>query len=136
MKIAIATEGTEVSEHFGKCENFTMAEIVNSDVKDRVIVNTGGNQHGLLPAFLASHNVDVVIAGGMGEGAQQKLLSSGIKIISGVSGNIEETISAYLKGDLKSNGAGCSGHDHSHGHSGDHEQGHSHGENGCSCGRH
>lgn len=128
MKIAVATEGTSVSGHFGKCENFTIAEIENSDVKSKVVVNTLGNQHGLLPAFLASHNVDVVIAGGMGEGARQNLISSGIEIISGVSGNVDEAIHAYLNGNLKSSDVGCSGHEHSHGHS--------HGESGCNCGHH
>ncbi len=126
MKIAIATEGTNVSGHFGKCENFTIAEIENSDVKSKVVVNTLGNQHGLLPAFLASHNVNMVIAGGMGEGARQNLISNGIEIISGVSGNVDEAINAYLNGSLKSSDAGCSGHEHSH------EQ--SHGESGCNCG--
>ena len=33
MKIAIATEGANVSGHFGKCENFTIVEIQNSDGK-------------------------------------------------------------------------------------------------------
>jgi len=53
MKIAIATEGTNVSGHFGKCENFTIAEIENSNLISKVVVNTMGNQHGLLPTFLA-----------------------------------------------------------------------------------
>ena len=35
MKIAIATEGANVSGHFGKCENFTIVEIQNSDVKSK-----------------------------------------------------------------------------------------------------
>jgi predicted Fe-Mo cluster-binding NifX family protein len=124
MKIAIATEGANVSGHFGKCENFTIVEIENSDVKSKTVINTAGNQHGLLPAFLASHKVDVVIAGGMGEGARQNLISNDIEIISGASGNIEEVTKAYLDGSLKSNDAGCSSHEHSH----------SHGEGGCNCG--
>jgi predicted Fe-Mo cluster-binding NifX family protein len=128
MKIAVATEGTKVSEHFGKCENFTIAEIENSDVKSKVVVNTLGNQHGLLPGFLAKHNVNVVIAGGMGEGARQKLVSNGIEIISGASGDIDEAINAYLNGSLESDDADCSGHEHSHGHS--------QGESGCNCGNH
>ncbi|MCX7709467.1 MAG: NifB/NifX family molybdenum-iron cluster-binding protein [Clostridia bacterium] len=128
MKIAIATEGTNVSGHFGKCENFTMVEIENSSVKSKAVVSTLGNQHGLLPGFLASHHVDVVIAGGMGEGARQNLVSNGIEIISGVSGNIDEVIKVFMSGDLKSSNAGCSGHGHSHEHS--------HGEGGCSCGCH
>jgi ATPases involved in chromosome partitioning len=128
MKIAVATEGANVSGHFGKCENFTIAEIENSNVKSKVVVNTLGNQHGLLPAFLASHNVNVVIAGGMGEGARQNLISNNIEIISGVSGNVDKAIDAYLNGSLKSSDAGCSGHEHSHSHS--------HGESGCNCGHH
>ena len=126
MKIAIATEGNNVSGHFGKCENFTIAEVENSAIKNKVTVNTKGNQHGLLPAFLASHSVNVVIAGGMGEGARQNLVSNGIEIISGVSGDIDEAINAYMNGNLKSSDVGCSGHEHSHGDS--------HGEGGCNCG--
>lgn len=126
MKIAIPTEGTNVSGHFGKCENFTIVEVENSEVKSNTVVSTLGNQHGLLPAFLVSHHVDVVIAGGMGDGARQNLISNNIQIISGISGNIEDAVKAYINGSLKSTDSGCSGHAHSHGHS--------HGEGGCSCG--
>lgn len=126
MKIAIATEGNNVYGHFGKCENFTIVEVENSEVKNKTIVNTVGNQHGLLPAFLASHNVNLVIAGGMGDGARQKLASENIEVISGVSGSVEEVTNEYLNGRLKSSGDGCSDHEHSHHHS--------HGEGGCSCG--
>lgn len=128
MKIAVATDGTKVSEHFGKCENFTIVEIENSQVKSKVIINTLGNQHGLLPTFLASHSVNAVIAGGMGEGAKQNLISNRIEIIAGVSGNIDEAIDAYLKGNLKTNDEGCSGHKNA--------DGHSHNDGGCNCGHH
>ncbi len=124
MRIAIATEGTNISEHFGKCENFTIVEIEDSKVKNKAVVNTEGNQHGLLPAFLASHHVNVVIAGGMGEGARQNLALNGIEILSGVSGNVDEAVGAYLNGSLKSGAGGCSGHEPSHG------------ESGCNCGHH
>jgi Mrp family chromosome partitioning ATPase/predicted Fe-Mo cluster-binding NifX family protein len=128
MKIAIATEGTNISAHFGKCENFTIAEIQNSNVKNKNIVNTLGNQHGLLPAFLASHNVNLVITGGMGEGARQNLISKGIEIITGASGDIDEVINSFLSGGLKSSNTGCVSHEHSHGHN--------NGESGCNCGHH
>jgi predicted Fe-Mo cluster-binding NifX family protein len=124
MKIAIATEGSSVFGHFGKCENFTLVDVENNEVKSKTVVNTLGNQHGLLPAFLASHNVNVVIAGGMGEGAKQKLDQNNIEAITGVSGSVEEAINSYINGILKSSGANCSDHEHSH----------SHGEGGCSCG--
>jgi predicted Fe-Mo cluster-binding NifX family protein len=124
MKIAIATEGTSVFGHFGKCESFTLVDVENNEVKSKTVVSTLENQHGLLPAFLASHNVNVVIAGGMGEGAKQKLDQNNIEAITGVSGSVEEAINSYINGILKSSGANCSSHEHSH----------SHGEGSCSCG--
>lgn len=54
MKIAIATEGNNISSHFGKCERFTVVEIENKSIKSKEVVSTEGNQHGLLPSFLAS----------------------------------------------------------------------------------
>jgi predicted Fe-Mo cluster-binding NifX family protein len=59
MKIAVPTEGNFVSGHFGKCENFTIFDVDDSSIKNKTIINTVGNQHGLLPAFLASQNVNV-----------------------------------------------------------------------------
>lgn len=126
MRIAIASEGANVSGHFGKCEYFTIVEIEDSGVKSKDIVNTKGHQHGLLPAFLVSHNVDVVIAGGMGEGARRNLTSNGIEIITGISSSIDEAIREYLNGNMKSSNTGCGGHNHSR----------DHGESGCSCGHH
>ena len=124
MKIAIATEGNIVSAHFGKCENFTIIEVENSEIKEKTVVDTTGNQHGLLPDFLMSHGVETVIAGGMGDGAKQGLISKGIHIIAGISGEIDETIRKYLNGTLIAGQGNCEGHDHSHG---SHE---------CSCGNH
>ena len=57
MKIAIATEGNVVSGHFGKCENFTILDIEGYSIRTKTVVNTEGNQHGLLPTFLASQGV-------------------------------------------------------------------------------
>lgn len=124
MKIAVATEGNSVSAHFGRCEHFTIFDVENSEIKKKMVVDTTGNQHGLLPAFLISHGVDTVIAGGMGDGARQGLISKGIHIIEGISGEIDETVKKHLSGTLKAGQGNCEGHDHSHG---SHE---------CSCGNH
>lgn len=125
IKVAIPTEGNNVSSHFGKCEYFTIAEIEDSQIKSKSLVNTGDHLHGLLPGFLASKGVKIVIAGGMGEGAKEKLISNNIEIISGISGDIDDVLKSFIEGSLKSSETGCQGHDHSHGH--DHE-------GGCSCG--
>jgi hypothetical protein len=64
LKIAIPTEGSDVSSHFGKCGSFTIVEIRDSEVVGRRILDTSENQHGLLPGFLAAQGVSLVIAGG------------------------------------------------------------------------
>lgn len=132
MKIAIPTEGNNVSSHFGKCEQFTIAEVINSAVKSRTMISTAGNQHRLLPGFLAGQGVHLVIAGGMGDGARENLISNNIEIITGASGKIDEVLELFLNGKLKSSNTGCTGHEH------EHEQGynHNHGESGCNCGQH
>lgn len=126
MKIAIATEGTNVSEHFGRCEDFTIVEIENSEVISKVMINTVGNQHGLLPVFLLSHGAMTVVSGGMGDGAKQNLKSNGMEILTGVSGSVEDAILAFINGSLISDDSGCTGHGHDH----------DHGDGGCHCGDH
>jgi predicted DNA-binding protein (UPF0251 family)/predicted Fe-Mo cluster-binding NifX family protein len=136
MKIAIATEGTNISGHFGKCDTFTIIEIdstdiissdiKSADIKSKIILDTSEHQHGLLPAFLAAHNVNVVISGGMGDGARQKLMENDIEIIVGASGSIDEVIIAYRNGSLKSSEIERTDHGHSHEHNP--------GEGGCGCG--
>lgn len=71
MIVAVATDGENVSEHFGKCENFTLFDIEASSVKNKKAISTVGNQHGDLPPFLKSQGVKVAILGGLGAGAKQ-----------------------------------------------------------------
>ncbi|MDP4094859.1 MAG: P-loop NTPase [Bacillota bacterium] len=122
MILAVATDGLNVSEHFGKCETFTLFEIVDSEVKSKKTISTIGNQHGNLPPFLKTQGVQTAILGGIGGGAKQGLLENGIEYIAGISGNIDEVVAQYIKGTLKPGAGECSGHDH--------------GEHSCSCGNH
>lgn len=126
MILAVATDGQNVSEHFGKCETFTLFEIEGSEVKSRKTVSTIGNQHGNLPPFLKKQGVQIAILGGIGGGAKQGMAENGIEFIAGISGNIDEVVKQFISGNLKPGVGECTGHDHEH----------SHGENGCSCGNH
>ena len=120
MKIAVATENGCISGHFGKCEQFTIFETEDKRIIKKELLDTRAHGHGLLPGFLTSNGVETVIAGGMGDGAKQNLNSLGIRIVSGASGNVEETVQQYLEGILKVSEGGC--------HSGEH-----HGEHQCNC---
>ena len=99
------------------------------------VISSNGVGHGALAGVLAEQSVDVLICGGIGEGAQAALKEAGVELCAGAEGNTDQVVEAYLKGELVSTGANC---DHHHGeeHScGDHEEGHSCG-GGCgeSCG--
>lgn len=116
MKIAVATENDMVSGHFGKCEQFTIFDVEDKTIEGKVLLDTSDHSHGLLPPFLASKGVELVISGGMGEGARQKLESLGINIVTGARGNVEESVRQYLDGTLRTSEGGCSGGHHHEGH--------------------
>lgn len=122
LRVAVPTDGTNISSHFGKCEDFTVYDIENNIIKNKDHISTEGNLHGLLPTFLSVKGVNAVIVEGIGEGAKNNLMKNKIEIISGVTGDIDAAINEYIAGTLKSTDAGCTDH------------GHKHGEGGCNCG--
>lgn len=112
MKIAIASEGKNVSGHFGHCEGFTIYNVnENKEVSEEFVANPG-HRPGFLPVFLKDLNVNLIIAGGMGETAQELFKQNGIEVIVGASGLCENIIEKYLKGELKSTGSVCTEHQH------------------------
>lgn len=112
MKIAIATEGDSVSEHFGHCEGFTIFEVENKTAMGRQFVGNPGHKPGFLPNYLNEQGVNVIIAGGMGGGAIEIFNEKGIKVITGVNGGLEETINKFLKDELETSGRVCNQHQH------------------------
>ena len=135
MKIAVTYDDGNVFQHFGRTEFFKVYETEDGKVVSSEVISSNGVGHGALAGVLAEQSVDVLICGGIGEGAQAALKEAGVELCAGAEGNTDQVVEAYLKGELVSAGANC---DHHHGeeHScGDHEEGHSCG-GGCgeSCG--
>lgn len=112
MKVAVASEGVMVSEHFGHCEGFTMYDIDNAEIKGKVFVQNPGHKPGLLPVFLKEQDADVIIAGGMGETAQALFNENGIDVVVGAQGNTDDVVKLYLAGGLQSTGSVCTEHAH------------------------
>lgn len=135
MKIAVTYDDGNVFQHFGRTEFFKVYETEDGKVVSSEVISSNGVGHGALAGVLAEQSVDVLICGGIGDGAQAALKEAGVELCAGAEGNTDQVVEAYLKGELVSTGANC---DHHHGeeHScGDHEEGHSCG-GGCgeSCG--
>ena len=135
MKIAVTYDNGTIFQHFGKTETFKVYEVENDQIVSSEIIESNGNGHGALAGLLAGQNVEVLICGGIGGGAQAALADAGIELYSGVQGDADEAVDCYLKGELISSGANCD-HHHEDGHScGSHEEGHSCGEScGSGCG--
>ena len=108
MKIAISTDNGNVSEHFGRCPQFTIAEIDDGKViKKEVIENQGHDSAGSLPKFFQDIGVNVVIAGGAGSRAQEFFKQFNIELIVGVSGSVDETIEKFREGKLEGSAGTC-----------------------------
>ncbi len=135
MKIAVTYDNGNVFQHFGRTEQFKVYEVEDNKVVSSEVIGSGGTGHGALAGLLAGQDVDVLICGGIGGGAQAALAEAGVELYAGAEGNTDEAVEAYLRGELVSTGANCE-HHHEEGHDcGGHDDGHSCGGGcGSSCG--
>ncbi len=99
-KVAIATDGLAVAQHFGRCPAYTLVEITGNMVDSKTVIDNPGHEPGFLPRFLGEKGVNCIIAGGMGPRAQNLFVEQGIDTVTGVTGSVEEVIQSYLSGIL------------------------------------
>ena len=129
MKIAVTYENGEIFQHFGHTAQFKVYEAENGKITSSQVIDTQGSGHGALAGLLAALDVDVLICGGIGGGAQMALAQAGIKLFGGVNGSADDAVNAYLAGTLGYNpNVMCNHHSHDHG------EGHSCGNHGCGSG--
>lgn len=114
MKIAVASDKGQVTNHFGHCETFEVFETENGKIIKEESIPNPGHKPGFLPNFLNDKGVNTIIAGGMGGAAVDIFNEHNIEVIIGANGDAKNATVAYLNGDLKSTGSVC--HDHDHGH--------------------
>ena len=128
MKIAVTyAEGT-IFQHFGHTQQFKIYEVENGNIIDAQVVDTNGSGHGALAGLLSALQVNVLICGGIGGGAQMALAEAGIALYGGVSGDADAAVTDLLAGNLRFNpNVRCNHHDH-------HGEGHTCGDHGCGSG--
>jgi len=107
MKICIPTETNEgknaqVYGHFGSAPFFTIYDTNHDSVE--VIVNANEHHdHGMCQpmAALSGKGVDVVVTGGAGAGAIQKLNQGGIKVYRALPGTVMDLAAKFSSGKLE-----------------------------------
>ena len=87
MKIAVTYENGQIFQHFGKTETFKIYDVNDQGIVDSEVISAGDAGHSALAGFLAEQGVQVLICGGLGEGAQVALAEAGIEIFSGAEGD-------------------------------------------------
>jgi predicted Fe-Mo cluster-binding NifX family protein len=107
MKIAISTDGAEVSPHFGRCPQFTIIEVQDNKLISRKVIDNPGHHPGYLPEYLRQLGVNCIIAGGMGMRASELFKQAGIESVPGVEGRIDEIIGKIIDGSLEGGESIC-----------------------------
>ena len=107
MKICVSASSgnldANVDSRFGRCPYFV---VVDSETMEFTAVSNDSTNaaHGAgiqAAQTVANMGANVVITGNVGPNAFNVLSASGIKIVTGASGNIREAIEKYKSGQLK-----------------------------------
>lgn len=115
MKIAIPTKDNSVDDHFGNSEFYTVFDVNNDKTvitKSSFTAPEGCGCKSGLASILKEMQVDILLAGNIGQGAMNKLNAEGISVVRGCKGNVEEVVKAYLSGFVIDSGETCSEHGH------------------------
>lgn len=101
MKYAITYENHMVFQHFGKCPAFLLVDIEDGIIVKKELLSANGSGHGALVTLIQEAGVDVLVCGGIGQGARDALAKANIALIGGASGNVDEIVEQLKKGTLQ-----------------------------------
>ena len=107
MKIAITSMGAKLEDkvdpRFGRCRYFILFDTDTN--KFEAIENTGAQGMGGVGIqsgqIMADREVKTVLTGSCGPNAFQTLQAAGIKVITGVTGTVQEAIDKFKSDKLK-----------------------------------
>lgn len=104
MRIAVPLVQGQLSLHFGHCDQFAIFDVdaENRRISGRSDQTPPAHAPGVLPQWLHGIGVNVIIAGGMGQRAQQLFTQQGVEVVVGApAGSPEEIVEAYLQDTLR-----------------------------------
>lgn len=114
MRVAVASERGTVFGHFGRCREFTLAEVEGTQVRTLEALEFEGQECDERATALAEHGVKALICGGIGAGALAHFSSAGITVYGGITGPIAGVLEQFAAGNLQAIAAACEEH-HGHG---------------------
>lgn len=107
MKIAItataASLDADIDPRFGRCRYFIIADpdTVEFESLENSNAMAGGGAGIATAQTIAGKDIEAVLTGNCGPNAYQVLSAAGIKVITGVSGKVQDAIQNYKSDKLK-----------------------------------
>ncbi|MGQ1891192.1 NifB/NifX family molybdenum-iron cluster-binding protein [Thermophagus sp. OGC60D27] len=109
QRIAIPVVNGLLSDHFGHCQYFAVADVVDGKIQEIKEEVPPPHEPGVIPKWLSSKGVNVVLVGGIGQKAVTLFNQFGVTPVIGVPKNApEELIKDYLNGQLVTGENQCS----------------------------
>lgn len=117
MKIAVTFENGMIFQHFGKTQFMKIYETdENLDIQSAEVVSMGEHSHHSIASYIKELGVDMLICGGIGQGAVDAIEREGIELYAGNSGSCDMAVIKYLNGQMKQNKTANCTHHHDHHH--------------------
>ncbi len=116
MKIAVPTKiGNQIDSHFGHCEFYSIFTIKKNKVVNKQIFQSplGCGFKSDIAYDLAKMDVHIMLAGGIGNGAINKLAEQKIEVICNCNckGDVDVLVNEFLFGNIQDGGSNCATHE-------------------------
>jgi Mrp family chromosome partitioning ATPase/predicted Fe-Mo cluster-binding NifX family protein len=106
--LAIPVAQGKLSSHFGHCEQFAFVATENGKITGTDMRTPPAHEPGVLPNWIKDQGANVIIAGGIGERAQDLLRHNGVEVVVGAPMDTPESLAnQYLSHTLKSGANVC-----------------------------
>ena len=96
MRIAVASEGLNVSPYFERCTDYTCYTITYGIITECQNIPNSGLPASRVACLMNDLGVDIVISGKIEDEAKQALQDNNIEIFDGTSGTARSAVEAYL----------------------------------------
>lgn len=102
MRIAVTSNGKSISSDLGKTIKFIVFEILKGKTRGKLIIDVSASGgYDALRYILKNEGVEVLLCGEITDKIKMDLENNGIKVVSGVRGNINNAISGYMRKQIK-----------------------------------
>ena len=118
MKIAVPVkENNQIDAHFGHCEFYKIYTISDQNhivSEEKMDSPQGCGCKSNIAEVFENEGIKIMLAGGIGTGAINKLSAHGVSVIRNCQGDVNEIVEKYLAGEVKDGGSNCASHAHGH----------------------